>query len=608
MIDAILRFAHRISPWMLPGALAMAWVVSAVTQRFHSPELGAELATAAFAIPLTFWAFPKHYLNKRELRHLIPMSAPVGVMLVSAILADNPREALLGVPPLWQGWLLWVSVLGWLILVYMGSDWQDLIDSTRVLAVLGTVAALWALAERAGLLTPYDSLMGPAMALFDNPLSLAQALLVTVACSLSLAVRHIPTPRWLRATYVTAALIQVVAIIAADSTGPVVALAFGVAAYGVTERKRTRAARALFVTSTAVVIALVLAFVALTAAWSGAFGPTIFERADLVVNNRLSIWSDVAERAARHPTLGTGPSQFDTVVDWSVLSDGRVDAWFTYDQHSILLTWLLDVGLLGFVVFGIAAVTIAYRLIRVSRTGENNEPIRVLAAGCVATFIAMLSSWPDPIALVSITVIVGCLVSPYRSRLQHVTDEHDKPGMVALFAPGMITLMVVTFALISLAPDVKAQYRLTTADTSDDVMYAFSQALTDTKDPFYLEEELFAINASGKRIISDENAVDLIRSLDAHYPRHALHRVDIPLLALEILWERSDEMSEEEYWRLTRAFAERGVRSDPNLGIWKYDLARAAHTSGHSDTDVYVTAALRENVPDSARTVLESWR
>lgn len=608
MNDAILRFTYRIAPWMLPAALAMVWVVSAVTQRFQSPELGAELATAAFAIPLTFWAFPKHYLNKRELRHLIPMSAPVVIMLASAIVSDSPREALLGVPPLWQGWLLWVSVLGWLILVYMGSDWQDLIDSTRVLAVLGTVAALWALAERAGWLTPYDSLMGPAMALFDNPLSLAQALLVTVACSLSLAVRHIPTPRWLRTTYVGAAFIQVAAIAAANSTGPLIALAFGVAAYGVTERKRSRAARALFITSTATVIALVLAFVALTAAWSGLFGPTVFNRADLIVNNRLTIWSDVAERAARHPTLGTGPSQFDTVVDWSVLPDGRVDAWFTYDQHSILLTWLLDVGLLGFAVFGIAAVTVAYRLIRVSRSGDINEPIRVLAAGCVATFIAMLSSWPDPIALVSITVIVGCLVSPYRSRLRRVTDKHDRPGMVALFTPGMITLLMVTFALISLAPDMKAQYQLTTADTSDDVMYAFSKALTDTDNPFYLEEELFAINSSGKRVISDDRALDLIRSLDERYPRHALHRVDIPLLALEILWERSDELSAEEYWRLTQRFAERGVRSDPDLGVWKFDLARAAYRSGRSDTDVYVTSALRENVPDSARTALESWR
>lgn len=593
---------------MLPSALALVWVVSAITQHFQSPELGAELATAAFAIPLTFWAFPKHYLNRRELRHLIPMSAPVVVMLVSAVIAENPREALLGVPPLWQGWLLWVSVLGWLILVYMGSDWQDLIDSTRVLAVLGTVAALWALAERAGLLTPYDSLMGPAMALFDNPLSLAQALLVTLACSLSLAVRHVPTPRWLRVSYVAASMVQVAAIMAAGSTGPLVALIFGVAAYGVTERKRTRAARALFITSTATVIALVLAFVALTAAWSGAFGPTVFKRADLVVNNRLSIWSDVAERAARHPTLGTGPSQFDTVVDWSVLPDGRVDAWFTYDQHSILLTWLLDVGFIGFAVFGLAAVTIAYRLIRVSRSGDNNEPIRVLAAGCVAAFIAMLSSWPDPIALVSITVIVGCLVSPYRSRLRRVTDEHGGPGIVALFAPGMITLVMVTFVLVSLAPDVKAQYQLTTAKTSDDVMHAFSQALTDTEDPFYLEEELFAINASGKRIISDDHAIDLIRSLDKNYPRHALHRVDIPLLALEILWGRSDEMSADEYWRLTRAFAERGARSDPNLGIWKYDLARAAHQSGRSDTERYVSVALRENVPDSAKTVLRSWR
>lgn len=603
------RLMNRLSAFTLPGALALVWVATAITQRFQAPALGTEIAATALAVPLTIWAFSRHYVNQRQLSGLLPMSIPVFVMLASAMLSGDPRDALLGTPPLWQGWLLWAAMLGWLILVYVGSDWQDLIDSTRVLAVAGTIAAVWALAERFGLITPYDSLMGPAMALFDNPLSLGQGLMVTIACSGSLAVRRAPTPRWVRVCFLIATAVQVGAVLAIGSDGPLVALGFGAAAFGVTETGKSRGARALFISSTAVVIALVLAFGLLSAIWSGAFGPDAFNRADAALNNRLRIWTDAIERTAREPTLGTGPTQFDTVVDWSVVPTGGIDVWFTFAQHSILLTWLMEVGLLGFAMFGVAAVVIGVRLLRVARSSRSSEPIRVLAAGCVATFIAMLSTWPDPLALVCVTVIVGCLVSPYRSLRHEPRALPDKKrSLLTLLAPGAITLSALVFVLIALAPDIQAQYRLTRAHTSGDVMRAFSQALLKTEDPFYLEEELFAINALGEQVVSDDGAIEIIRRLDADYPPHAKHRVDIPLLALEIIWSRSADLEADELWALSYAFARRGSSADPDMGIWKYALARAAVTAERVDALAHIDAAMRAQVPPTAKAQLLDWR
>lgn len=605
------RAPFWVSRHFLAIALALVWVSAAVLQRFETPALGAQIATLALSAPLTLWAFSRGHLRKRPIGFLILASLPVLHLLGSSLNSANPTAALLGTPPHWHGWLLWAGVLAWFLAVLVGVERHDLTDISRVLAVAGGVSAVWALAEVAGVIRPYDPLIGQGMALFDNPLSLGQGLLVTLAATAALALRK-RIPNRVRAGYGALALLQVVVLFATDARGALLGAALGVVAFAVTETGRTRWRRALFLAGCAGAVAFLIAFAGVAAAWTGMLGASSYERTDALLTQRLSIWTDVAELSSESPLLGVGPAQFDTIVDWQALPDGSISEWFTYTEHSLLLTWLLDTGVLGFAFFGLAAAAVSLRFLQLARAPSATAPIRALVGGGVATFVAMLSAWPDPLTLLSVSVIAGGLIGT--AELQPTKSGWAFPSLKRLTLPAAATVLAATvFALYALAPEAVAQYRVASARVSHPANHrgladAFRNGYRDTGDVFYVEELLLLGVIDDDCAMTNAESVALVRDLAADYPEGAEGRADIPALALETLWKHRTNMEADEFWTLSQFFVNEGIRSDPDMAIWPYALARAAYGAQRPETTELITRAFDTTQPASAQMIMVQWQ
>ncbi|MDZ4168485.1 MAG: O-antigen ligase family protein [Coriobacteriia bacterium] len=598
---------RRFAAVMLPLALVLVWVGDAVAQRFNAPTLGSEFMAAALAIPLFAWALTRLRLDRERIQLLAVASLPVLLMLITSLRTASPAQALLGGGPMWQGWVLWACALGWFWVAVAAADGRDLMRVVRVLVWLGSLAALWTLFESAGLFATYQERSGAAaMALFDSPNSLGQVLTLTIAATVSLALRKNQDAR-VRLGYILLALLQFSAILAAGSRAALLGIVIGVAAYGILESGHTGPSRAVRLVSAAALALFGVGFGVVSAAWSGILGPDAFSRVDQLLSGRFAIWNHAGERLVQYPLMGAGPGSFDSIITWDVMADGTVGASLTYDQHSILLTWLMGAGLLGLAAFGLAATVLGLHIVRSVEAAHSSASVRVLAAGGVALFVAMLSSWPEPLALLSVSLIVGCLITSGSLR-----GSSPKPSLSwrspVVAVPVTIAAVATLISLAALVPAVNARLLTARAENYPELISRIERALSDTDDYSYLTSELTLIQRRGSLAVPDSVAVDMLRKLAADYPPEATGRVEIPLLALDILYQRAGELSAEEYWGLSRFYAEKGIEASPSEGVWKYALARAAYTTHRSDTASYVDDALASGLPQSAAIFVRQMR
>jgi hypothetical protein len=453
--------------------------------------------------------------------------------------------------------------------------------------------------EAAGLLATYQERSGPsAMAFFDSPLSMGQALVLTVAATASMALRKGTSVRT-RTVYAVLCLIQFSALLAAGARAALVGLVIAAAAYGVLEAGHGRLSRTVRLLASSALTTFALGFVTLTSAWSGALGPNAYAWADGLLSGRFAIWNHVSDRLAGRLLLGAGPEPFDSLISWEVMADGRIAPSLTYDQHSILLTWLMSTGAVGLAVFGLAAIVVGVHIVRSVRAADSSSSVRALAAGGAALFVSMLSSWPEPLALLSVSLVVGGLVGngSLRSRSEPPTLTWRSPVIAVPATTAAIAAVATTLAFV---PALNA--RITTARANDypQLVSRIEGALQNTHDYSYLTNELTLIERRGSLAMPDQQALALIRDLAEAYPAEAEGRVEIPLLALEILAERAAHLPEDEFWELSRFYADKGLAIDPASGVWKYALARAARIAQREDAPSHIEAALAANPPDSA--------
>jgi O-antigen ligase len=585
-------------------ALAFAWIAAAVAQRSLTAPLGAELGGALAAIPLFGWALTRHKMDMRRAVVLVIASLPVAAMLLAALLAPALEPALLGTPPLWQGWLLWATALGWLWITLSAADRSDLLGIARFLAVAGSVTAVWGLLERVAVVKTFDPTAAPVMAFFDNPQSLGQTLVITVAATAALAARNGLSSR-ARWVYGLLAALQLGAVAAAEARSALVAIALGVAAYGVLEERKDGWRRFVRPASIAVTTAFVSIFALVGAAWSGAFGRIGFERADHLLNGRLSIWAQAAASIAHHAWLGGGPARFEGFARWTALPDGRLDVWITRSAHSFLLAWLTDAGVIGFVLAALATLSLAVLVMRSARLAHSTHAARIMAAGLAAAFVAMLSSWPDPLAVLSATAVAGSFMSTLVFADNGQTRPLGRLSPVVL-APVSVACFAAAVSLWSVAPIASAEWSASHASSMPEAMSRLESIYSATHDITFLETELSLIN-SGPGERSRLQTVDLIRYLASEYPSEADDTIELPYYGVEMLWTHSDELSPDEYWQLTRFYAEKGRQADPSCGVWEYALARAALTVGRPDAASYVDHAIAVGIPAQAKDVLVGW-
>lgn len=551
--------------------------------------------------PLAFWAASRRTVNTRRTWLMAAATAPVALMLLSAVLSETPASSIVGVSPGWQGWLLWATTLIWFWVALVGASGSDLGRVVRTLVWLGVITAGWSLLEVAGGVPTYQARDGlSAMALFDSSMSLGQVLIITVAATLSMLFRKGASAR-ARSVLLTLAGLQLAALALSGSRAAIAGFVIGMAAWGILDRSDGPLGRAVRAGSAAVVTGFGIVFVTLMSAWAGVLGPAAYTWADNILSHRFVVWGQAGRRLGASLLMGLGPGPFDSVIEWGVAGDGGVVASLAYDQHSILVSWLTATGLLGLMVFGLAAVVLGVHIVRSVRELRSTASVRALAAAGPALFVAMLSSWPEPFALLGISVIVGALVSA--GSLKHQSPEPARVEGALDFGsihPVAIATVGLAFTL-ALLPGVSARVQTAYAHDYAELIDEVDAAAYSTQDGSYLAHELYLISEMGRDAASDDEALVLLTRMSREYPREATGRLEIPLWALEILWQRSSTLPREEYWRLTRFYAGKGSELDPELGIWRFALARAARVVHPVDESVYVDAALSTDLPDSAK-------
>ncbi len=603
--DAMLL--EKFDRYVLPVSLTVVWLFAALFQRLETPALSTELAALIALTPLTYWAFHRRRFAVRHATLLGLSAIPVAVMLVAALRSENPWTAVLGGAPLWQGWLAWATLLGWLVVTVVGSDRKDLRNIARVLATAGTICSVWVALELAGVVAVYDPGMGRAMALFDNPLSLGQALTVTLFATAALLAGRGLRSGWRSWCLVAALVAQVGALAATDARAAWLGVALGVAAYGLLRPGETR--RDWVIRGSAAFASLIFfaAFASAALTSGHLLGSDAYHRLDHLLTGRLAIWDSATARVAASPLLGMGPSNFDTVNSWDVTPAGGLDVWMANDAHGILTDWMTSSGLIGLLAFGVAAVTIALHLARVAMSPTSSASVRWLAAGCVACFAAMTTSWADPLSALSVTALVGTIIGAAR-RPEGVETVAERPTSM-MFVPSVALAIAAMAAIVTLWPQLDTYYDLKQAQQQSvaATLQVIDKGESASDDPFYLGQELGALVVAGDTVSSPGQTISLLRELATDYPEDARGRVDIPVLALELTWQHRTAMSPVDYWELTWAFAERGRAVDPTLGVWDYALARAAVDLGRSDADSYIDAALAAQHPVTADPTLQAW-
>lgn len=591
-----------------PGALAVLWLGTAVLGRWTRAPMSTEILALVLLVAYSLRFVSRHEDFGRHKRLLLLCLTPIAALFISSVLADHPSVALLGGEPLRQGWLLWAVLYLWFAYSLVLIHRRDMVACLRVLAVAGTASSVWALAQAAGILSLSDVSAATPMALLDNPNSLAQALIVTLGATVgmfSLTFRS----QGARIAVGLSIVLQLMAIRVTNSWAALGAVAPGVVFFALQRAVTRRSRRVLAAAASATLVAALGVFVALMLASSGALGAAPLRSAEALLSGRPHIWEAANERVLESPLIGVGPSDFQSITRWGVSPDGDLFFVLTTDPHGIAFDWLVASGFLGFAAFAVGALAIALSLARVASRRESSLCAHVLTSTAAAAGFAMLVSWPEPIALFSVTTIVGGLIG-----MDARAAEPSRIGsrrLMPVLLPALGVSLAAIAGLVLLVPPYMSELSTLHARWSSvrAEVFAISAQQRSTGDPYYQDEMYDAVMSPGDSGLSDLSALSLVEELDAEYETNAdTDDVELPLTAAEILWIRRDALSADEFWGLTGRFVSRGREADPTLTVWDFLLARAAVAVGRPDARDYVDTALAGDKPgEGSEEALRRW-
>jgi len=567
------RVWGTVDRFALPATLVFFWVASALTRRIEAPPLAAEVMATLMFAPMTLWAFSRRRPGTATLKVLGFGTLPVVVMVVSALLSADPRVSVIGGMPLHQGGLLWAGLLGWFAVAVIGAAKSDLLACVKALSLLGTASAVWALGQWAGLLPAAEAEFGRMTAQFDNPMSLTQALLLSTGSTFGLLAMA-RTSRS-RALLSAGAVAQVLVLAAADVRAAWVGAAVGLGGYLATTSPASRRSGIVRLAGAVLLAGFGLAYLAGFAATAGLLGPGAFATVDQLTTQRATIWRQAAARVAQHPWFGEGPGLFDTINAWSVLPDGRLDVFFTYDAHGLLVDWIVSAGALGFIAMGVAVLVYTLRMMRLLRASGWNRSLRLVAAGVAAAFVAMQASWPDPSAALCATVVVGAMLAV---ELRLSGEDPPVSHRLRWIAPvaaavGCGVALSVTWAT------VEAQQRASAVLASGSVSEFLSVLERDylaTGDEWWLSTQLAYISRLPPEDVEGIAVYEFTRRVSEVERGERPWSVDIPILTAEALWMDRDRIPPDDLWNMTVDLVDQGRQVEPDARLWYYLLARAA--------------------------------
>lgn len=336
-----------ISRYALPGGVALTWALTALGGTVLRAPLVTQIAALLVIVPLALWALQRHPTCDERRRLLTITAVPIIVLLVASLLSNQPRTALLGGEPLYQGWLLWAVVYGWFVLVVLGARGSDLMWTTVVLVGAGTIVSIWAVVEYLGWVPTNDPSAASPMALFDNPNSLAQALIVTICCTVALLARRRRLAPWAVPVLLCALALQAYALLLTHSMAALVGVVVAGAVF-VLLKGAASSIRPLHALGVAMLVVFVGGVLTLFLASSGLLGVGALSQTDRLLSQRPEVWEAASTRVLQTPVIGTGAGRFEALTRWEALPNGDISYIMTYDPHGIAIGWLVSAGFLGF--------------------------------------------------------------------------------------------------------------------------------------------------------------------------------------------------------------------------------------------------------------------
>lgn len=397
------RVDSRIPRYAVAVCFTLLWVAVLLAQPSLKPLAAVLAGGATGATALAMFAFHRRRLPGEARWALVAGGIGLAALLAGALSKPAPLVSIFGVAGQHNGWLMWAIMLLWLAVgtqMGRGRQMRALIWSV---AVLGTVAAVFALLD-ATHLVEFVRYSPEVAGLMESSISLGQILLLSLGATAAAVTME---RSWgVRSVVAAAFLLQVAALAVSSARGAQLTflVAALVAALWVLGGKLSPGLRR---TLWAVVAAGLVAAIAAVAVFAW-LGPVRLSVVDRLLTGRPTIWHSAWGRLPAHLLLGEGPDRFTSLVAWS-LKGGYIDWTATNSPHDVLLDWALGGGLAALGAF-LSAFVLAGRGVA-RRLAASPPGPRILAIGAGAWAVSLLTSWIDPLSAFAAALIVGAVLS-----------------------------------------------------------------------------------------------------------------------------------------------------------------------------------------------------
>lgn len=562
--------AAALTAWIA----CMLWGVGVAAIRFGRP-----VAAASQATPI-----------------LIAGGLGVALAILSSITAINPRVSLLGSIGQHTGSLFWLAVFAvFLVLVYR-SRAGDLGRTVRSVTIAGAVIGVSALFDATGILGAAAFSAEPS-GVMENSLSLAQVLVVALACAVSWALARKGTER---VVAVGSGVIVLTGLAIADSRAAWLGAIVGTAVVlgALLARRRSLLVPGIW---SAVVVVLLLA--GLVGGWwmlRDGVNTTFEQSIERVSTDRTTIWRSAYAQAEQAPLLGSGSEQFSAWVTWDSEPGVSLSKTGTYDPHNIYLWWLLAAGIPGLTVSLALTWFVLQRLFALM--AEESHPVAVfpVIGGIVAWGTTLLLGWTSPLAALMVAALLAVLVSK-PAPAQSQVDRSDRWPFVLLAAMGALAVA----GLVFLWSDFVAEYRWARAvDSGTATETLLLDLAASSNDPAFAALAGPSVSAQlmtgGPVPPAMERVAQTLERDSAWHADAAFERVQVAFARAQGVGVDDEMMAE-----LEEALAA-ARRADPTSGLWDYIAAVQYATIGLSEESrSSAERALDSDLPASVRGFLE---
>lgn len=522
-------------------------------------------------------------------RDSVPLVVASGLtavwLCVRAAFAVDPRVSLLGIVGQHTGAIVWIGVVGVLIMLLAFPHSDDLQMVTRIVAVSGAVAGVFAALDAAGLSESYRY-SREVSGLLESSSSLGQLALLGVGAAIAWATIAKGTVG--RAIAITFGAFGLAGLVLSQSRGAWVAALLAIIVVAVARAMSRRCSSSARWSAAAVVIIVIIGL--LLTMWGSALSSeTTFARFAEASNERAVIWRNATMQIAESPIIGHGPEQFSAWVTWSTEPGVSIEKTAAYDPHNLLMYVLLGGGVLA---LAGALGTMYFASKRLFETlSSASFGVAALVAAEVALVGSLMFTWTSPLAALFGAMLSGALLSAADHRSCKGIGADDviaRSEFGWALRSGVIAACVV--AMVVLAPGVGAEYiwarALDRGGASPEVLLRTAQM---THDP-----SMYAASA----LSYPGETLEELRDAASWHVDSAFELNQAEYTALAVgsggSWERIIES------------VESGTDADSASGMWDYLAATEATLLGlDGQAARFAIQALDHPLPDNARAWLE---